>query len=76
MDGKTDQCSKGIDINFNHIGFSVYGQVTTQPLCLCLLTCIVHVHILCQVRSSGSESGPRGVTVTIINSAGIIPLTV
>ena len=27
VDGKTDQCSRGEDINFNHVGFSVYGQV-------------------------------------------------
>ena len=27
VDGKTDLCSRQIDINFNHIGFSLYGQV-------------------------------------------------
>ena len=39
VDGKTDQCSRGDDINFNHVGFSVYGQVCIDEHCL-----TVHVH--------------------------------
>ena len=41
VDGETDQCSRGEDINFNHVGFSVYGQVnkghysTQVPSCIC-----------------------------------------
>ena len=27
VDGKTDQCSRGEDIDFELLGFSVYGQV-------------------------------------------------
>lgn len=28
VDGETDRCSKGEDINFQLLGFSVYGQVS------------------------------------------------
>ena len=28
VDGETDQCSRAEDINFELIGFSVYGQVS------------------------------------------------
>jgi hypothetical protein len=49
VDGKTDQCSRGEDINFNHVGFSVYGQVL----------------------SSGSDSGPRGVSIAVVDTEDV-----
>ena len=44
VDGKTDQCSRGEDINFNHIGFSVYGQVNIKGS---LFYTSAQLHMLC-----------------------------
>ena len=30
IDGETDRCSRGEDINFQLLGFSVYGQVSGE----------------------------------------------
>ena len=38
VDGKNDQCSRAEDVNFELIGFSVYGRVCTSVLTKSLIT--------------------------------------
>lgn len=39
VDGTTDQCSRGEDIDFELVGFSVFGQVCrSEPAVVC--TCV------------------------------------
>lgn len=44
VDGTTDQCSRGEDIDFELVGFSVFGQVSTSEpaaVWLCVRMCIL-----------------------------------
>ena len=37
VDGTTDQCSRGEDVDFELVGFSVFGQVSTsEPAAVCM----------------------------------------
>ena len=40
VDGKNDQCSKGEDINFDHVGFSIYGQASYFSCPCCVYVCV------------------------------------
>ena len=51
VDGKMDLCSRGVDINFNHIGFSIYGQAITYLLYMSRAGVIIQHMIVAQSAS-------------------------
>ena len=55
IDGETDPCSKGVDMNFEFIGFGITGSVLSKST----------------LPIDGKSSGPNGMRINLLTSDGL-----